>query len=355
MKNTVSLKSFITKILPVGLSLFLVGCGVASNEDLQAGQTDDRQHAGRRLVIYTTTRPDFYEPLLAAFEYETGIQLDFMTAGAGELLSRVRGEAANPIADIMFGGLLSTVSANSDLFEYFLSDNEPYIIEHFRNIEGNLTRFHHSGSVLMVNTDFIGDIQINGYADLLNPELRGRIAMTDPAASGSAFEHLVNKLYAMGNGNPHQGWDFVNALMENVDGAMLGSSSAVTRAVADGEMWVGLTFEEGPMPYIVAGAPVKIVYMQEGVIFNAGGVYIVNNTPNRDIAELFVNFVTSYEPQVYMEQNLHRRSVRTDVTTDGLLTPLNEINVIFDDATYVAQNRDMWLDMFRDVLMNTSN
>src|SRR5690625_6653663 len=47
-------------------------------------------------------------------------------------------------------------------------------------------------------SDLIGDIEINGYKDLLNPELKGKIAAADPASSSSAFAQLTNMLLAMG-------------------------------------------------------------------------------------------------------------------------------------------------------------
>ena len=50
-----------------------------------------------------------------------------------------------------------------------------------KNTEGNLTRFDTIPSVIMVNTDLIGDIRMEGYEDLLNPELKGKIAFADPA------------------------------------------------------------------------------------------------------------------------------------------------------------------------------
>ena len=51
----------------------------------------------------------------------------------------------------------------------------------------------------MINTDLIGDIKITGYEDLLQPELKGKIAFADPTKSSSSYEHLVNMLYAMGS------------------------------------------------------------------------------------------------------------------------------------------------------------
>jgi len=308
-------------------------------------------HHSGVLVVYTTKREKFLRPIVEGFEAKTGIWVVVVQAGAGELTNRISAEAGRPVGDIMWGGLLSTVAPSRHLFEKYISANEPFVREHFRNVEGMLTRFSNSGSVLIVNTDFIGDIPVRGYADLLNPKLKGKIAIADPAASSSAFEHLVNKLYAMGDGNPDAGWGFVEALMENAGGKILPSSSAVTRDVARGDFLVGLTFEEGPMPYLEAGDPVKIVYMDEGVIFNPNGIFVVKNARNIENAKLFVDYVTSYEIQSYMEKNLHRRSVRADVAvTDGPLIPTCNINIIYDDADYVLANRSAWLERFRNIL-----
>jgi len=301
------------------------------------------------LIIYTTFRSDFYESIIDKWIEYSGIVPDIMQAGTGELLARVRAESANPMADVMWGGLLASVKPSMYLFEDYRVIHEPYLQEHLRNVEGSLTRFSNNGSVLMVNTELIGDIQVRGYADLLNPALRGRIAMTDPSASSSAFEHLVNKLYAMGNGNPNDGWEFVEALIYNVDGVMLGSSGAVTRGVAEGEYLVGLTFEEGPMPFLMAGAPVEVVYMEEGVVFNPSCMFLINGARNADNARRFMDFVMSYEIQSYMQGNLQRRSVRADVTAYDLLQPISQINVIFDDGDYVQLNRDVWLEQFQDI------
>jgi len=330
-----SIRFYALIMLLITMSVIFSACG-SSNSD-------------EELIIYTTLRSDFYEPIIEMWIEYSGIVPDIMQAGTGELLARVNAEAGNPMADVMWGGLLASVKPSIHLFEDYQVIHEPYVQEHLRNVEGPLTRFSNLGSVLMVNTELIGDIQIRGYADLLNPALRGRIAMTDPSASSSAFEHLVNKLYAMGNGNPHDGWDFVEALIDNVDGVMLGSSGAVTRGVAEGEYYVGLTFEEGPMPFLMAGAPVKVVYMEEGVIFNPSGMFLINGAQNADNGRRFMDFIISYEIQSYMQGNLQRRGVRNDITAYDLLQPIDQIYVIFDDADYVQENRDAWLDRFQDI------
>ena len=119
---------------------------------------------------------------------------------------------------------MSTTSPKRELFEAYISCNEDMVRDEFKNREGNMSRFTDIPSVIMVNTNLIGDVKVEGYEDLLQPELKGRIAMCDPATSSSAYEHLINMLYAMGDGEPEQGWDYVEDFCRNLDGILLGGS-----------------------------------------------------------------------------------------------------------------------------------
>ena len=49
-----------------------------------------------------------------------------------------------------------------------------------------------------------------------------------------------------------------------------------------------------------AGAPVKTVYMSEGVIFRGDGVYIIKGCPNESNAQKFVDWLTSKDVQEFM-------------------------------------------------------
>jgi len=301
------------------------------------------------LVIYCPHPLEFIEPLVSEYEAQTGIKAEVITAGTGELLKRVESEQGNPLGDVFWGGSLSTMKPSADLFEDYQSVNEAFVQDSMKNTEGSLTRFTDIPSVLMVNTDLVGDIEINGYEDLLNPELKGKIAMCDPSKSSSAYEHVINMLYAMGNGDPEAGWDYVEKFCENLDGKLLSGSSAVYKGVADGEYVVGLTFEEGGAKYVADGAPVKLVYMEEGVISKPDGVYIIKDAKNMANAKSFIDFVTSKEAQTIIVEQLNRRSVRTDVPAPSYLIPKEDINIIYDDETVVIENKQAWLDKFADI------
>lgn len=304
---------------------------------------------GGDLVVYCPHPLEFINPLVSEFESQTGVKVEVIAAGTGELLKRVESEQENPLGDIFWGGSLSTMKPQMELFESYQSVNEEFVQDTMKNTEGPLTRFTDIPSVIMVNTDLIGDIEINGYEDLLNPELKGKIAHCDPSKSSSSYEHLINMLYAMGNGNPDDGWSYVEKLCENLDGKLLSGSSAVYKGVADGEYVVGLTFEEGAAKYVADGAPVKVVYMEEGVISKPDGVYIIKNAKNMDNAKLFIDFITGKDAQTIIVEQLNRRSVRTDVAAPDYLLPKEEMNIIFDDEALVIEKKDEWLSKFNDI------
>ena len=314
------------------------------------GCSSEKSESSNALVIYCPHPLDFINPLVDDFKAKNpGINVDVIAAGTGELLKRVESEKDNPLGDILWGGSLNTIRLKMDLFENYTSTNEVNIAEFYKNVEGPITRFTTIPSVLMVNTNLSKNIKIEGYGDLLNPALKGKIACADPSASSSSFEHLVNMLYAMGHGNPEKGWDYVKKLCANLDGKLLSGSSAVYKGVADGEYTVGLTFEEGGANYVVSGSPVKLVYMKEGVVFKADGIYIIKNAKNMENAKKFVDYATSYDAQKTINEKLNRRSVRDDLPPSEILLSVDKINVIKDDDATVEANKQNWLNKFKDI------
>ncbi|TXJ13529.1 ABC transporter substrate-binding protein [Brachyspira aalborgi] len=314
------------------------------------GCSSEKSESSNALVIYCPHPLDFINPLVDDFKAKNpGINVDVIAAGTGELLKRVESEKDNPLGDILWGGSLNTIRLKMYLFENYTSTNEVNIAEFYKNVEGPITRFTTIPSVLMVNTNLSKNIKIEGYGDLLNPALKGKIACADPSASSSSFEHLVNMLYAMGNGNPEKGWDYVKKLCANLDGKLLSGSSAVYKGVADGEYTVGLTFEEGGANYVVSGSPVKLVYMKEGVVFKADGIYIIKNAKNMENAKKFVDYATSYDAQKTINKKLNRRSVRDDLPPSEILLSVDKINVIKDDDATVEANKQNWLNKFKDI------
>ena len=343
-------KSWSIYIAVIGMSLCLAGCagsgtsaaaGHAAGGDHVTGAdyAAGGDHAGdEELVIYCPHPLEFINPIVSEFEGRTGIRVFVQTGGTGELLKMAE-EGSDPPCDIFWGGSLSTTSPKRELFEPYISRNEDMVRDEFKNREGNMSRFTDIPSVIMVNTNLIGDVEVEGYGDLLKPELKGRIAMCDPATSSSAYEHLINMLYAMGDGDPEKGWDYVEQFCRNLDGTLLGGSAQVYQGVAEGQFAVGLTFEEGGAHYVAQGEPVRLVYMKEGVISTPDVVGIVKGSRHMADAKDFVDFVTGKDAQTVIADRLVRRSVRKDVEEPEYLPDKDKVHIIYDDLDLVNSGK----------------
>ncbi len=307
------------------------------------------QVASKKLVVYCPHPLVFIDPIVKKFEAATGIQTEVVAAGTGELLKRIEAESSNPLGDVMWGGTLSVLDPSKKFFEVYQSPEAATFVDEAKDRDGKITGFTLVPSVIMVNTKLIGNIKVEGYQDLLNPALKGKIAFADPSKSSSSFEHVVNILYAMGKGDPEKGWGFVQDLAKNLGGKLLSGSSAVYKGVADGEYTVGLTFEEGAATYVKSKAPVKIVYMSEGVISKADGTAIIKGAKNLENAKKFVDFVSSKETQTMIASQLNRRSVRKDVPPGEGLMPLPQIKLIQDNTEVVNKSKRQWLEKFKDI------
>jgi len=333
-----------TLILAIAAISTLAFSGCSKKAETKQVANDEK-----KLIICGSNTEAMVTAMVSVFEQETGIKVEYLSMGTGEALKRIETEINNPQVDVMWGGSLSTVKMKKDLFANYTCANESSFFAEYKNVDGNITRFSSIPSVIMVNTDLVGNITVEGYEDLLNPALKGKIAFADPQLSSSSFEHLVNMLYAMGKGNPDNGWDYVRKFIKQLDGKLLGSSSAVYKGVADGEYTVGPTFEQGAVQYAVAGSPVAIKYMKEGVIFRCDGVYIVKNCPHLESARAFVDWATSKQAQTILSESQNRRSIRKDVPSPSNMESMFNINVITDDEDYSSAHKAEWIAKFKDI------
>ncbi len=184
----------------LGTAIVATGCGSESGSD-------------DTLVVYTTRSENLNDAVIPKFEEETGIKVQTISAGTGEVVTRVESERNNPQGDILWAADITMLHDKTDLFEEYVSPEDEFMMEGFKNTTGFITPAFSDPTVFIVNTDLIGDVQVESFQDLLNPELKGRIAFGDPVNSSSAFQSLVAMLYAAGDGDPlaDEAWEFVEA------------------------------------------------------------------------------------------------------------------------------------------------
>ncbi|RJG21726.1 ABC transporter substrate-binding protein [Paenibacillus thiaminolyticus] len=328
-------------------SMLLLACMLVVGALSGCGNSESDAASSNKLVIYSPNSEEIIKTIIPMFEKKTGITVELVTAGTGEIIKRLQSEKNNPYADVMFGGSMAGYRENADLYEPYVSPEDQYLLEGHRNTTGFATPYISDGSVLLVNKNLIGDIKIESYEDLLNPQLKGKIASADPASSSSAFAQLTNMLKAMGGDYESQeGWDYVAKLIMNLDGKVASGSGAVHKSVADGEYVVGLTYEDPSSTYVRNGAPVEVVYPKEGAVFLDAASAIIKDAPHMDNAKKFIDFILSKEAQDAFGTELTNRPLRIDAQLGDYMTPLADIHMIDEDTDYVSEHKSEIIEQY---------
>ena len=295
--------------------------------------------------------------IIPLFEQKTGIDVTVESLGTGDCMKRIASEASQEFCtfDLMYGGSLANYEANKDLFQDYVSPEDVNLMEAYKNTRGYCTNYTIDGSVLLVNKDLLAQagIEVKGYADLLQPELVGKIASADPSSSSSAFCQLTNMLLAMGGYESDEAWTYVHDLFVGQQVAITSGSSAVYKGVYNGEYAVGLTYEDPCVTLIKDGATnIKVIYPVEGTVFLPAQIGIVKNAKNVENAQKFVDFMLSEEAQIFLAENTTSRNVREVVYTNDIMTPLAEINLIYEDSDYVIAHTAELKEKVQDIMMD---
>jgi len=306
------------------------------------------------LVVYSPNSDGEIQNILYPFGEKYDIKISLQSMGTGECVSKITAEKANPQADVMFGGVNMGVYLNGkDLFQKYVAKGDETLPEGYRNSTGYFTNYLLSGSNLLVNTDLekqLG-IHITGYADLLNPVLKGKIASADPTASSSAWAQLCNILLVEGGYESPQAWSFVEQLIKQLSGKLTSGSSAVYKGVYQGEYVVGLTYEDPSVALLQDGATnVRVVYPKEGAVWLPAASAIVAGCKNLDNAKLFMDYLISDECQKVIASLTNRPVNPKFPNTNKYLQPLSTIKVAYEDILYTATNKKAmqkkWSDLW---------
>ncbi|MCI8303536.1 MAG: extracellular solute-binding protein [Lawsonibacter sp.] len=347
-------------VLTFGL---LAGCGSKApqgNQGSNSGTGSGSQQptppsGGDTLVVYTARSESLNNAVIENFEADTGIHVEVVTGGTGEVLKRVQSEAANPQGDICWAADESMLKDYAEYFESYVSPEDAMMLDSYKNVSGVSAPAFCDPTVFIVNNDLAGDIEINGFEDLLNPALKGKIAAGDPVNSSSAFQCLIAGLYGVGNGDPlsDEAWAWVEGFIDNLDGVSLSSSSQVYRGVAEGEYIVGLTWEDPAAAYVRDGVNVRVVFPEEGAIMSGQCVSIIKGAPHMENAKKFVDYMLGETCQSYVGQNLTVRPLRSDAALNDSLTPWDDIVPLDSyDGDWVAANKAIITERYTECLEN---
>jgi len=358
MKMKKLISSMLAAVMITGL---LAGCGssgtssesssAATSTTTEASQETTAKSGSKTVTVYSPHPADPLNAGIKEFQEKTGITVDLVAAGTGELLKRIEAESGNPLCDVFWGGGADSLAAYSKFFETFVPADINNIDPQYVSKDNLWTGESPLPMVLMYNKKLVSESDVpKGWADLTNEKFKGKIAFADPAKSGSSYTILCTILTAFGK-DDGKGWDFIKQLVANLDGKILSSSGDVYKKVSDGEYSVGLTLEKEAIKYVQAGADVGIVYPTEGTSAVPDGIALVKGAPNKENAEVFLNFVLSKECQTMMSTDFSRRSVRTDVEPPAGLPQIKDIKFVDYDFNWASSEKENIMEKWKEIVV----
>lgn len=367
------MKRFFTGCLAAAMALTMAACSDSSsseNTSTDSKASDKTSEASGsaaasgtgKLVIYSPNSDTEIDNTLAAFQEKyPDIEVELQSMGTGDCVARIEAESENPNADVMWGGMnYGVYTQHPDLWEEYVSVNDGNVDENYKNDTGYFSNYVLSGSGAFIKNDKLLKelgVDVNSYEDLLQPELKGKIAMGDPTASSSAWAELTNMLLVKGGYDSDEAWDYVQKFIDNLDGKIISSSSQVYKGVIDGEYAVGVSYEDPVVQAIIDNkdnpdVEISMAYPSEGAVWLPAAAAIVKDAPNSENAKLFIDFLQSDEAQEIIS-GLTVRPAKTSLEQKNEeMKPMSEINVVYEDIPLVAEHKTEWQNKWTDMMTN---
>ena len=151
-----------------------------------------------------------------------------------------------------------------------------------------------SSCSVIVNTELLAKKNLavpTSYEDLLKPEYKGLITMPSPKSSSTAYVFLLNLVNAWGE---EKAFDFFDGIAANISGAGFTSSgSGPVQNLKMGEAAIGLGMTHQAVVEINNGAPLKIIYFEQGAPYDVYSSAVIDGKQNdADIMKVF-NYLQS--------------------------------------------------------------
>lgn len=289
--------------------LLLLGCTFLMAVSISAVPKD-------KVIVYTATGVDVSGPIFEAFTGDTGITVEHIIAGTGELWSRVRAEKKRPLGDILWAGSnkMAEAAKPENLFDSYHSPEDKYYL--VKDPDGIWHAFGIPGGVqsFAVNTNLVAPEDYpESYRDLADIKYNGMIALLNPTYSGTGYITAQAMIHlAQTQWGYEDGWDFLRELMMN--SKIYVSSGAARNAVRDGEIAIGLLGEAGTANILRDEYPIKLLRLKEGAFGGLDAIEIIKGGPNLEGAKKFVDWFLGQKAQQMLADLKGDRSIREGVT-----------------------------------------
>jgi thiamine transport system substrate-binding protein len=358
-----------TKVLGLTLAALLVlaGCGPATPAATATPAVTPTASGPRTLTVMTHDSFAMSEDLKTAFEQEHNVTLQFLASGdVGEALGKAILSAGQPLADVFYGvdNTFLSRALNENIFEPYASPLLSDIPAEFKLDDQNRALPVDYGDVcLNYDKAYFAEHSIAPPAnleDLLKPEYKDLTVVENPATSSPGLAFLLATVGHFGEAGYLDYWT-----------ALRGNGVEV---VNDWETAYYTEFSgssgQGPRPIVVSygsSPPFEVIYAETppadaptGAVTGAGSCFrqiefvgILAGTPNRDLAEAWVDYMLSTAFQEDMPLQMYvfpvNQNAKLDETFQKYLAVPDAPATV--DPQAIADKREAWIEAWTTAVL----
>jgi len=336
----------------IAMAMALVGC---KEEKQTAGAVQDPNSG--TITVYTALEDELVTEHLKVFnEKYPNIKVNVVRESTGIITARLIAEKDNPQADLVWRTAASSALVLDDRGQL-----EPYSP---KGVERILPKLKSNKDIptwvgvvawetaFVINTVELAKLglkpeDIKSYNDLLRPELKQHIVMSNPNSSGTGFLTVAGVLQLNGK-DTDKGWQYLSKLHENVD-QYVHSGSKPAKMAAAGECVVGVSFGYAGVSQKQKGAPVVTVFPVEGSGWDMEANALIKKANINPASKTFLDWAISDEAMELAKKDYPIIATGKGGNYEGHdFDPIKQL--IDSDFIWTASNRDAilakWMNLF---------
>lgn len=261
------------------------------------------------LNLYSSRHYQSDETLYENFTKATGIRINRIDGKEDELIQRIRREGPASPADVFITVDAANLQVADDagLFAPARSKLiESRIPAQFRGEDNRWFGFSYRARVIAYNRDKIKPADVQSYADLASPKLKGKLCVR---TGGHVYNRTLMASMIYNNGDENA-LDWARGIVANLARAPKGGDTDQIRAVAAGECDVAISNHYYYARLMASDKAadqdvvrkVAIVFPDQngkGTHVNISGGGMLKHAPNKAAAIKFLEYLASDEAQAY--------------------------------------------------------
>lgn len=275
------------------------------------------------LLVYSPHGREILQPVEERFEeLNPDIDLRWLDMGSQEVLDRIRSEAANPQADIWYGGphTIFEQGVEADLLQPYRPAWADHLPAQAVQADDLYFAIYRATPVLVYNSDLVErDEAPDAWDDLLDPQWQGKVVLREPPASGTmrTLFGMVLSDSVRDTGDVEQGFEWLRALDRQTK-EYVPNPTLLFEKLARGEGVVSMWEITDILALAEKGVPLAYKLSESGTPFILDAVGVVNGAPHPEAARRFLDWVGTDETLLLVLDRGYRLPARTDLPLDEM-------------------------------------